>query len=173
MTSNTNRPIQSDPGLPWYRQFWPWFIFSLPACVVVAGIATVIIANQHADDLVVGDYYKTGLTINRELEKRERAVEMGVGASLAFGENNVSIELTGPASPNTLTLQLSHPMEADRDFLITLNRAPQNRYFGLLPATVEPHWHWILYDPQDQQWRLDGVLQRADFAEGARESATL
>lgn len=157
-----NRPMQPE-ALPWYRQFWPWFIFSLPACVVVAGIAMVVIANRHADDLVVGDYYKTGLAINRELEKRERAQSLGISSSLSFTAGNVSVALAGPTDPNTLTLRLSHPMEADRDFFVTLNRAPQGRYFGVLPSPVEPHWHWVLQDPQNTEWRLDGVLSPSEF----------
>jgi hypothetical protein len=32
---------------PWYKQFWPWFVFALPAIAVIAGITTVIIAMDH------------------------------------------------------------------------------------------------------------------------------
>ena len=53
--------------LPWYRQFWPWFLIALPACVVIAAIATALIASRHADDLVADSYYKDGLAINRRL----------------------------------------------------------------------------------------------------------
>ena len=34
---------------PWYREFWPWFLMSLPATAVIAGVATVVIAIQSAD----------------------------------------------------------------------------------------------------------------------------
>lgn len=53
---------------PWYRQFWPWFLFGLPAIVVVASIATVYLAVSNPDPLVDGNYYKHGLTINETLE---------------------------------------------------------------------------------------------------------
>ncbi|MEQ8516343.1 MAG: FixH family protein, partial [Chromatocurvus sp.] len=43
---------------PWYRQFWPWFLIVLPGTVVVASIATLIIAVRGSDDLVVDEYYK-------------------------------------------------------------------------------------------------------------------
>ena len=45
---------------PWYREPWPWFLISLPATAVAAGITTVWIAATNADGLVVGDYYKAG-----------------------------------------------------------------------------------------------------------------
>lgn len=123
----------------------------------------VIIANQHADDLVVGDYYKTGLAINERLEKRERADAMGISADLAFTATNVTLTLAGETNPNTLTLRLSHPLEADQDFTVTLNRAPQGRYFGLLQHPVQPRWHWALHSSDDTQWQLDGVLAPANF----------
>ena len=48
-----SRRIPPEDTQPWYRQFWPWFLISLPASVVVAGLSTLYIANRHADDLVV------------------------------------------------------------------------------------------------------------------------
>ncbi len=62
---------------PWYRQFWPWFLILLPASVVVASLYTVYIANRGADDLVVDEYYKDGLAINRQLEKEQRSLATG------------------------------------------------------------------------------------------------
>ena len=43
-----------DDTLPWYRQFWPWFIIALPATAVVASLATVWIAVVAAPDRVDG-----------------------------------------------------------------------------------------------------------------------
>ncbi len=50
---------------PWYRQFWPWVIFGLPASVVVAGLITVYIAYEGADDMVIDQYYKEGLAASK------------------------------------------------------------------------------------------------------------
>lgn len=40
---------------PWYREPWPWILMAGPAVVVVAGIATMVIAIRTADPLVA-DY---------------------------------------------------------------------------------------------------------------------
>ena len=39
---------------PWYREPWPWFLMSLPAVAVIAGITTVWLAVRSSDGLVVG-----------------------------------------------------------------------------------------------------------------------
>ena len=61
---------------PWYRQFWPWFLIALPATVVVAGLTTWWIAAHKADSLVVDDYYKEGLAINRRCGSSSRIRSM-------------------------------------------------------------------------------------------------
>lgn len=47
----------------WYKQFWPWFLIALPAAVVIASLVTMNIAFKYADQPVVGDYEKHGLTV--------------------------------------------------------------------------------------------------------------
>ena len=52
------RRIPDSDSKPWYRHFWPWFLMALPAAVVVAGLSTAYIAHEHADDLVVDEYWR-------------------------------------------------------------------------------------------------------------------
>ena len=55
---NRNK-ITPDPEtgefLPWYKQFWPWFIIALPASVVVASFFTLWLAISNPDPLVVDE----------------------------------------------------------------------------------------------------------------------
>ena len=97
-----SRQLPGGDTKPWFRQFWPWFLITLPASVVVAGFATLYIANRHADDLVVDDYYKDGLAINRQLEKKQRAATQGIAAQLRFDPGSVSITIDGPVSSEQL-----------------------------------------------------------------------
>jgi len=52
-------PQNSTPApghdLPWYKQFWPWFIIALPASAVIAGFYTLWLAISNPDHLVVDD----------------------------------------------------------------------------------------------------------------------
>jgi hypothetical protein len=56
----------STDAKPWFKSFWPWFVISLPAAGVIAGIATVIIAVQNAPIITDGDigrFAREGATI--------------------------------------------------------------------------------------------------------------
>ena len=143
---------------PWYRQFWPWFLITLPASVVIAGLTTVYIAHEGADDLVVDEYYKNGLTINRQLEKKQRATALGISASLEFSAHSVAVSTQGDVSAGKLFLVLSHPLEANRDFTIELERLEPGFYAGTIDRPLVHRWHWILENRASPAWRLDGSV---------------
>lgn len=157
------KPLPGADTKPWYRHFWPWFLITLPACVVVAGIWTAVIASKHADDLVADEYYKDGLAINVQLAKKQRAAELGLSAQLHFSGDLVTVTLSGPVRDSGLRLKLSHPLEADRDFAMPLTRIAPGSYRGSLDAEITPHWHWTLQGLRRDDWRLDGKVQAADI----------
>ena len=158
-----SNPIPGNDTKPWYRQFWPWFLMALPAAVVVAGLWTAFISFEHADDLVVDDYYKDGLAINIQLAKKQRAAELGLSARLYFADGFVTVDLSGAIEDSGLRLLLSHPLEADRDFTVPLVLVTPSVYRGSLSQQVAPHWHWILQGLTNEDWRLDGEVEAADF----------
>ncbi len=153
---------------PWYVQFWPWFIVALLGSVVIASFMMLYIANRHSDDLVVDDYYKIGLTINRELEKKDRATALGIRASFLVFPERLTVNLTGPVTDSELTLQLSHPLEADQDFDVLLRRQDDGTYSALLKRRVAQRWHWKLQSQNDADWRLDGVFASHDLADASQ-----
>jgi hypothetical protein len=158
---------------PWYRQPWPWFLISLPATAVIAGLATYYIAARGFDGPVVADYYKQGLAINEELGRSARARELGIEAKIVLGGlaagENVRIELASaqPLPPEAaLRLRLVHPGRRDADRLAVLSRvdvAADNRsavYAGSWQTGVADEklaarpvsWGVVL---ETQQWRID------------------
>lgn len=50
-----NRNPESGHDLPWYKQFWPWFIIALPAAAVLASFFTLWLAISRPDYLVVDE----------------------------------------------------------------------------------------------------------------------
>jgi uncharacterized protein len=158
-----NKHLPREDSKPWFRQFWPWFLIFLPGSVVVAGITTVVIANRGADDLVVDEYYKDGLAINRKLEKKERAEALGISASLQVTDTDILVTTNGPVDAQQLELLLSHPLEADQDFRVMLVQSVPGEYRGRLSAAIAPRWHWALVYQGESPWRLDGSLAASDI----------
>ena len=159
--------LERYDSLPWYRQFWPWFLIALPGSVVIAGFITLYIANEHADDLVADEYYKNGLAINRQLEKKNRAAELGITARLQLSGREITAHISGSVNANDLRLKLSHPLEADRDLAVPLIRMQPGVYIGSSESVMAGRWHWILENRDTPGWRLDGsvILDPADNAQ--------
>lgn len=142
--------------LPWYRQFWPWFLILLPGTAVVASLYTLIIANQYADDLVVDDYYKEGLAINRQLKRQNEARVLELRATFTSQQRQLDIQLEGPIEASQLRLLLSHAMESDQDFAVPVQQIGRGHYRVLLPQVLKGRWHWTLDEGVSSHWRLDG-----------------
>ena len=152
----TNTALHSKP---WYREFWPWFLISLPATAVIAGVTTVWIATTSADGLVVGDYYKAGLAINQTLARDDAAHALALTATLQGDDNALALTLAGrlQAYPDQLSLTLAHPTRQGQDQTLAFSHAGGGHYRASLPAMPAGKWHALLTDAA-ATWRLSGVL---------------
>jgi hypothetical protein len=65
----TNPPIAPAPP-PWWKYGLVWMVISGPAVVVVAGVATLVIAVERPDPVLTPDYYRKGIEINRTLRDK-------------------------------------------------------------------------------------------------------
>jgi hypothetical protein len=137
---------------PWYREPWPWILMAGPALVVVAGLVTAWLAVRSDDGLVVDDYYKQGLAINRTLGRGEAARRLGVIAELRLADGRVRVLLSGAAGA-ALTLQLAHPTRAGMDQRVRLAMVRPGVYAGRLAPVQAGRWHVVL---EQGEWRLAG-----------------
>ena len=146
--------------LPWYRQFWPWFLFGLPASAVVAGIVTLVIALQNSPDLVVDDYYRVGKTVNRDLAQDRLASALGVQAELSF-EPVLGVVISGlEASPvERVQLSFRHNLVAERDQAVWLESANGSDYSSSQPVDLTAGQWYVQLQPEGQGWRLRGRLE--------------
>jgi hypothetical protein len=154
--------------MPWYKQFWPWFLIALPASVVVASIITIFIALADPDGLVLSDYYRAGLAINQDLARQRAAEQLGLSGELTIDKDNGKISLQLRAADalrlnelNTVAMQLIHPTRAQKDLMVTLHRDRSGRLSGLLHVPEQQRWR-IQVEPRDGTWRLSGSLYPAD-----------
>jgi len=148
----------SEQIKPWYKQFWPWFIISLPASAVVAGIITVFIAFENADSLVADDYYKSGLAINSQIKLQKKAASMGLAAILRRMPDERLYLKFDNANPdaNELSLQWVHPSDSSRDFSITLIKQEDGSYQA--KSTHKLSGRWYLRLSANEEWLLKSEI---------------
>ena len=145
-----------EDNKPWYKHPYVWLMIGLPASAVIAGITTVFIAAHEPDSLVVDNYYKDGLAINEVIEKDRKAVEMGLGARLEFGNSGVRLYMQSPEpiAEGPLTLRLVHPTRAEQDQELVLVPFGDNYYEASgLESLAAVTWEVQIADNQGQ-WRM-------------------
>jgi len=146
---------------PWYKQFWPWFLISLPACTIVAAMVTINLAIDTSDGLVKDDYYKEGLAIHKDAAQVQSARELGVTAQLQLdaSRGRVVVQLNDAAigSVEQLTLSVDHPTRPFRDQQVQLSRTDPGRYVGELVDLEDANWKLSLAPPAGP-WRISGRL---------------
>lgn len=148
---------QKDSG-SWMKEPWPWLLMAGPAIVVVAGIYTAILAVRSNDGLVVDDYYKQGLAINKTISRSEAArlsnISASVDAKSDSGVLTFHATLNGDRIfPGSIAISLLHPTRAGFDQQVILHRGADGRYVGKLTALEKAHWNVAIEQPD---WRLVG-----------------
>ena len=158
------RPPREDTE-PWYKQFWPWFLISLPLSVVIASIFTINLAIESDDGLVSDDYYKKGLAIYKDADSAARAKQLGIAGELEYdretGAVTLSFDRALNADVSVLDLQLIHPTLPDQDQAIQLTPLDNTRFVGRVQPLGPAHWKLKLR-PADESWRIEGRLVLPD-----------
>lgn len=174
MTSETAEKI-----LPWYRQFWFWFVFGPLIFIIVLCGFTVSIAFNYADDVVTDNYYKSGLMINQTLKQDETAAALHLVAQVKFDQatGEVLVSLTGDhAFPKNLLLFLDNPVKSKKDQSVLLTEMSAGEYRGELGAPVEYSWYVALVPESDvskrkqAEWLLTGEINFAKTQETRLQS---
>jgi len=142
---------------PWYREPWPWLLMAGPAAVLVAGAITIWIAFATSDGLVVQDYYKQGLAVNKVLKREEAASRLGLkaGIEMAGDRHRIAVSLQGLES-RELTVRFAHATRSGHDFNLRLPRVGEGRYEAAVPQELpQGRWNVNLEEPGGA-WRLAG-----------------
>jgi len=156
-----------SPETPaWYRQGWPWFLIALPASAVFGGIATLILALQSPNALVVDDYYKEGLAINQQLHRQAAARDMQLNALLRSDGRRLSLDLSAarPVTDDSVILQFIHVTRSELDREVIMQRQADRRYYAALPELANGNWNLHLKNGE-LSWEirarltLDGPFQ--------------
>ena len=152
---------QSVDTLPWYRQPLVWMLIAIPASSVVVGMALLWLAAASYDGLVVDDYYKRGLEINRDLERDRSAERLGLSAKVVLDAQSGGVQArilsddTGALLPDRVILRLLHPTRSGMDQRIDLQLQGKGIYRGTSERLEAGRWHLQL---ETEQWRIVGRL---------------
>ena len=164
--------MDREDTLPWYRQFWPWFIIAPPALTVVAGLYTFWLAVQTTDSLAVRSDAGVNIVTERNLVAEREARRLGLEALVKIDKDSGAVIVTLSSSRPIetqlpLELQLLHPTIAARDASITLLPAipvdaGQPSWAGHFIARPTGRRYVIL--SSGDSWRLSGEwLEQATF----------
>jgi hypothetical protein len=141
----------------WYRQRWPWLLMAGPGLVVVASLYTGWLAVTSDDGVVADDYYKRGLSINRRLERVDRATELQLTATVDVGrDGEIQVALASPSmnpetTPAVIRVAIAHPTRAGLDRQAELVRGRDGRYSGHVGSVPPGRWLVIV---ETDTWRL-------------------
>ncbi|MDH3317948.1 MAG: FixH family protein [Gammaproteobacteria bacterium] len=149
------------PERPWYRQPLVWMLIAIPASSVLFGIVMLLLAVSSFDGMVVDDYYRRGMEINRDLARDRTADRLGLNAGLMFDPRNQNIRVDVSARdpkvllPDRLTLRLVHPTRSGVDRIVELRLSGRGRYSGNLGRLEAGDWHVHL---ETDSWRILGRM---------------
>ena len=152
---------------PWYQQFWPWFIIALPAAAVVAGLATLWISMQTTDSLVIRSNDGVKNATERRISAERLASELDLAALVEIDAATGVVSAVMRSGdlvdvPAALQFELSHPAFADRDRLITLNKAMPDTdgnpvWVGHFVSVPNERFYLVLNS--GDEWRLSAEWQ--------------
>ena len=150
------RDPKTIPPIPWYRHHYVWLLIAFPAIAVVGGIVTLVIAVRSNDGLVVDDYYKQGLEINRTFARDQVAADMDLQAEVHIHprSDTLTVELSGNPQfhhPEQIMVSFIHPTSSGFDQKVNLVITDPGVYSGHLPELIPGTWNVIL---EAQDWRL-------------------
>ena len=146
----------NEEKIPWYREPYVWLLIAFPLAAVVGGFITLGLAIASNDGLVVDDYYREGLRINRVLERDRAAADLGLKAELELSGDNDGFKLflSGNRNfnaPQKLQVNFLHSTRSGFDRHVLITKQKGNMYAAGIPPLVRGHWYVQI---ETNDWRL-------------------
>jgi hypothetical protein len=148
--------INNETSPSWHKENYVWMIIFFPLLAVVGGIITIYLAIQSNDGLVVDDYYKKGLEINRTLERDQLAADYQLQADVTLDETTEEVVIVLNANsnfsyPENLSVTFLHSTRAGFDKEVNMLLTQKNVYRGHLSQLHSGKWYVHI---QRDDWRL-------------------
>jgi uncharacterized protein len=160
-----------EDTVPWYKQFWPWFVITPPLVGIMLGVILVTAATHDPDGMVVSDYSKEGRGINQSIARAQFAFSLGLAADLQIEGEKVWLELRSsvPMPQQKMKLVFMHPTRDQYDQELPLSYDSERKlYYADLEELGLALWH-VHLEPEDGSWRLRGRMDVFDDHEISME----
>ncbi len=148
---------------PWYKQFWVWFVITIPTVAVLFSLQFVYIAFTHQDAVVRDDWYEDGKTINLSFARSDAALKMGLSADVRLdpdtGEVLLKLKANKAITIPAIDLHFVHATIKGLDQSLVLHHLVDNEYRGQLTRPLEGAFQIELSTPE---WRLAGTRRLPD-----------
>lgn len=148
----------SSPKYRWYQVPIVWMVVGIPLFSIVVTLSIVWISIETFDGVVVDDYYRKGLEINRQLARDRNANSISLVASASIADDQLRFELRSNSNgpwPDSLELGFYHPTVSNRDVLVTLVHEGSGLYSAEPPQLAYGKWNVMT---GTETWRLKGTL---------------
>jgi hypothetical protein len=145
-------------------------LITLPAVAVAGSLITAVLAWHGNDDVVAPDYYRRGLAINQELERRQRAAELGLQveatAAGGFAGDQLRLHIVARAvlPPDAVLrgyLSVENETTANPMMLARINVSADGRdatYGGTLPTDLRGKDGRTRLRIESSTWRADTTV---------------
>jgi len=156
-----------EDTVPWYKQFWPWFVITPPLVGIMLGVLLVTAATYDPDGMVVGDYSKEGRGINQSIARAQFAFSLGLSAEVKIEGERVWLDLRSsvPMPQQTMKLVFMHPTRDQFDQELPLSYdVGRQLYYADLGELGVALWR-VHLEPEDGSWRLRGRMDDFDDLE--------
>lgn len=148
----------TDTQNRWYRIPMVWMVIGIPLTSIVVTLSIVWISVKTFDGVVVDDYYRKGLEINRDLARDRYAHSISLEAIANIADDQLRFVLRGNSNeswPDSLELGFYHPTISNRDVLVTMLHNGSGKYSAPSPALAFGKWNVMT---GTESWRLKGTL---------------
>jgi len=146
---------------PWYKQFWPWFLISLPVTVmIVCAVIIYLSVSQGGVSMVVDDYYKRGKTINAIIEHVEEAQRRGISFEFTADKGQFTLKYTSgqPDELSALRVHFVHSTQDEKDFSRMLTVGADGTYRTDIPEEIKGKWT-LTVEPFNEVWKVSEKYQ--------------
>ena len=152
--------VRTSSARPWYAQVWPWLLMMGPGIVVIAAMYTGWLAFSRQDAMVVDDYYKQGLAINRDLRRDSVATAQALTFKGRYDPSNGKLNGTllsfGTPTSGKILIHLAHPTQPEKDIHLTAQSNEHGDFSVELPMLERTAWQ-VLVESDRGDWRLTGT----------------